>query len=88
MARDVRRRAPPRHVARHARVKMMRRYLVFGRREYAEPLTEQGALQAASDEAARHAALEEYRGQWVELVLIPEEKIRWVLRSGETTNES
>jgi len=66
----------------------MRSYLVFGRREYPEPLTEQGVLQAASDEAARRAALENHLGPWIELVLIPEEKIRWVLRSEEKSDES
>jgi hypothetical protein len=51
--------------------------LVFGRTEYAEPLTEQGAVAAGEDVRAR------YPGAWVELVVFPREAVQWIIRDGE-----
>lgn len=59
----------------------MRHYLVFGRTEYAEPLKEQGVLSVESEQLARHQAVEEFGERWVELVLIPEAEIHWVVRA-------
>jgi hypothetical protein len=55
------------------------RYRVFGRTGYPEPLEFQGTVTAAGDEAAASAALDRHGRRWVELVLIPERAINWVL---------
>ena len=58
----------------------MERYRVFGRTSYPEPLEFQETLRAADDAAAATAALERHgRRRWVELVLIPERAIHWIL---------
>jgi hypothetical protein len=57
----------------------MERYRVFGRTEYPEPLEFQGTVTAAGDDAAATAALERHGRQWVELVLIPDRSIDWIL---------
>ena len=57
----------------------MERYRVFGRTEYPEPLEFQGTVTAADDGTAATAALERHGRQWVELVLIPERSIHWIL---------
>lgn len=51
--------------------------LVFGRTEYAEPLTEQGTAAAGDDVRAL------YPGEWVELVVFPHEAVHWIVRDGE-----
>jgi hypothetical protein len=51
--------------------------LVFGRTEYAEPLTEQGVA-ATVDEA-----LEARPESWVELVAFPRAAVHWIIRDGE-----
>jgi hypothetical protein len=56
------------------------RYRVFGRTSYPEPLEFHGTLTAADHDAAARAALERHGRQWVELVLIPERSIHWILR--------
>jgi hypothetical protein len=61
-------------------------YRVFARAEYAEPLELKGSLRAAGDAAAADQALRRFGPDWVELVLLPERAIHWVLRpegSGE-----
>jgi hypothetical protein len=57
----------------------MERYRVFGRTSYPEPLAYQGTLTAAGDAAAPGAALERFGRGWVELVVIPERAIHWIL---------
>ena len=57
----------------------MEQYRVFGRTSYPEPLEFHGTLTAADDDAAARAALERHGRRWVELVLIPERAIRWIL---------
>ena len=57
----------------------MERYRVFGRTSYPEPLEFQGTLAAADDDAAARAALERHGRRWVELVLIPERAMHWIL---------
>jgi hypothetical protein len=60
-------------------VRPVERYRVFGRTSYPEPLEFQGTLTAAGHDAAASAALERHGRRWVELVLIPEGAIHWVL---------
>jgi hypothetical protein len=55
------------------------RYRVFGRTEYREPLEFHGTLTAADDAAAVGSALQRHGREWVELVLIPERAIHWIL---------
>ena len=58
----------------------MQRYRVFGRREYAEPLEFRGTVSAAGRDAAAADALRRFGASWVELVLLPEGAIHWILR--------
>ena len=51
--------------------------LVFGRSEYAEPLTERGEAEAGEDVLATHP------GEWVELVAFPSSAVHWIIRDGE-----
>jgi hypothetical protein len=55
-------------------------YRVFARAEYAEPLELKGSVRAAGDRAAADQALRRFGRDWVELVLLPERAIHWVLR--------
>ena len=57
----------------------MERYRVLGRTTYPEPLEHQGSVEAADDGAAAAAALERFGDRWVELVLVPERAVHWVL---------
>jgi 1,2-phenylacetyl-CoA epoxidase PaaB subunit len=60
------------------------RYRVLGRTAYPEPLEHQGTVEAADDAAAAAAALDRFGRRWVELVLVPERAVHWVLGpSGE-----
>ena len=52
---------------------------MFGRTEYPEPLEFHGTVLAAGDDAAATAALERHGRRWVELVLIPDRSIDWIL---------
>ncbi|HSK99731.1 MAG TPA: hypothetical protein VK869_05290 [Rubrobacteraceae bacterium] len=61
----------------------MNDYMVFARTEYSEPIEHQGRIQAADDEEARNVAVEQFGGEWLELVLIPERDVRWVMRKEE-----
>jgi hypothetical protein len=51
--------------------------LVFGRTEYAEPLTERGTTAVTDDVLAAHP------GPWVELVAFPRSAVHWIIRDGE-----
>jgi len=57
----------------------MERYRVLGRTTYPEPLEHQGTVEAPDDAAAAAAALERFGDRWVELVLVPERAVHWVL---------
>ena len=59
------------------------RWMVFGRREYAEPLRQEGVVEAPAASQASGTALETYGPDWVEMVLVPERAIRWVLGEPE-----
>jgi hypothetical protein len=56
-------------------------YRVFARAEYAEPLELKGSVRAAGDRAAADLAVRRFGRDWVELVLLPERAIHWVLRA-------
>jgi len=56
------------------------RYLVFARRRYEEPLELPGDLEAADDEAAAAAAPDD--PELIEIQLVPEAAIRWVVQRG------
>ena len=56
---------------------MTAEFLVFGRTEYAEPLTERGEAGANEDVRATHP------GEWIELVAFPSSAVHWIIRDGE-----
>jgi hypothetical protein len=58
------------------------RYRVLGRTAYAEPLEHQGMVEAADDGGAAEAALDRFGDRWVELVLVPERAVHWVVGGG------
>jgi hypothetical protein len=51
--------------------------LVFGRKEYAEPLTELGEAESGAD------VLATYLDHWVELVTVPRSAVHWIIRDGQ-----
>jgi hypothetical protein len=53
------------------------RLLVYGRTAYAEPLEELGSLAERADVPAA------FPGDWVELVVLPEAEIHWIVRDGK-----
>ena len=57
----------------------MERYRVLGRTAYPEPLEHQGMVEAADDQAAAAVALDRFGRHWVELVLVPERAVHWVV---------
>jgi hypothetical protein len=56
----------------------MSRYLVFARTKYEEPLELHGELDASDDEAAAAAAPDD--PSYIEIQLVPEDAIRWVVQ--------
>jgi hypothetical protein len=56
----------------------MSRYLVFARERYEEPLELHGDLEADGDDAARAAAPDD--SKFIEIQLVPDDAIRWVVR--------
>ena len=60
----------------------MERYRVLGRTAYAEPLEHRGTVEAADDGGAAEAALDRFGDRWVELVLVPERAVHWVVGDG------
>lgn len=57
------------------------RYLVFARKAYAEPLRYQGALEAEGNPKGK--AEQAFGEEWLEVVLVPEAAVRWVVRERE-----
>jgi hypothetical protein len=51
--------------------------LVYGRTAYAEPLEEVGSVDEGEDVLAAFPA------DWVELVVIPEVDVHWIVRDGK-----
>jgi hypothetical protein len=58
----------------------MSRYLVFARTRYEDPLELHSELEAADDEAAAAAAPDD--AELIEIQLVPEDAIRWVVQRG------
>jgi hypothetical protein len=63
-------------------VRVVERYRVLGRTTYPEPLELQGTVEAADDAAAAAAALDRFGDRWVELVVLPERAVHWVIGGG------
>jgi hypothetical protein len=61
-------------------------WLLYGRTEYAEPLTEREALDVSGQDVA-DAARSALPGTWVELVAIPEEALCWIVQEGEEVED-
>jgi hypothetical protein len=54
------------------------RYMVFARREYDQPVARQGVVEAGSADAAAAEARERF-GDWLEVRLVPEASVRWIV---------
>ncbi len=54
------------------------RYFVFARQEYDQPVARHGMI-TADDEAAATKQARERLGDWLEVRLIPEESVRWII---------
>jgi hypothetical protein len=61
--------------------------MVFARSLYDKPLSLQGEFSTDDEGGARNMALDRFGAQWVELSLIPESEVRWVLRSDENAHD-
>ena len=70
----------PSAVADRGQEARMSRYLVFARSRYEEPLELHGDLEADDDEAAAAAAPDDK--ELIEIQLVPEAAIRWVVQRG------
>jgi 1,2-phenylacetyl-CoA epoxidase PaaB subunit len=66
----------------------MERYFVFARTEYDEPLEHRGDVEAQDAEEAKKLALENYGGEWLEMLLVPEGEIYWAEREEEIEVEA
>lgn len=62
---------------------VVRSYHLFGRTAYAEPLRELELLAAGDDAQARSEALKRYGEGLIELSLVPDDEVVWVLRRDE-----
>lgn len=62
----------------------MSRYVVFARNEYAEPLAKVG--EAEHDDTPGLDDLD-VGDDWLELTVVPEDALIWVLRDGELVDE-
>ena len=54
------------------------RYFVFARREYDQPVSRQGVIEASDAEAASASARERF-GDWLEVRLVPESSVQWIV---------
>jgi hypothetical protein len=63
---------------------VIRSYHVFGRTAYDEPLRELELLAAGSDEQARSESLKRHGEGLIELSLVPEDDVVWILRREES----
>ncbi|MBV9944163.1 MAG: hypothetical protein JO262_18695 [Solirubrobacterales bacterium] len=54
------------------------KYYIFARQEYAKPVARQAVIYA-EDAAGACAQARERFGEWLEVRLIPEESIRWIV---------
>jgi 1,2-phenylacetyl-CoA epoxidase PaaB subunit len=58
----------------------MPRYLIFARTRYEDPLALEGDLEAQDAQDAARAARAEFGQGSVEVQLVPEDAVRWVIR--------
>ena len=59
----------------------MAAYRIFARKRYEDPLELQGDVEADGDDAASEAALSQLGDEgWIEVQLVPEDAIRWIVR--------
>jgi hypothetical protein len=79
MGGDVRDPTPGDHRGHPARLTIVVCFLVFGRTGYAEPLHQLGVLEAEGARAEQDS-VERYGREWVELSLVPERDVLWILR--------
>jgi 1,2-phenylacetyl-CoA epoxidase PaaB subunit len=54
------------------------RFFVFARRDYERPLHRCAAVQAPDADAAAEVARERF-GDWLEVRLVPESSVRWIV---------
>jgi hypothetical protein len=54
------------------------RFFVFARREYDQPVSRQGVVEAQDADAAAGLARERF-GDWLEVRLVPERSVRWIV---------
>lgn len=66
---------------------VVRSYRVFGRAAYDEPLRELGLLAAAHDEQARSESRKRYGEGLIELSLVPDDDVVWVLQGEEEAGD-
>ena len=65
----------------------MASYKIFARSHYEDPLELQGELDADGDEAALEAARSSLAGEWIEVQLVPDDAIQWIVRPGTAQTE-
>ena len=67
----------------------MARYLVFARDRYEEPLELHGDCEADDDEAAAGSARDALpERDWIEILLVPDDAIRWIVRPAKAGQEA
>jgi hypothetical protein len=54
------------------------KYFVFARREYDQPVSRQGVVEAADADVAGDQARARF-GDWLEVRLVPEPSVRWIV---------
>jgi hypothetical protein len=54
------------------------RFFVFARREYEQPVSRQGVVEAQDADAAADLARERF-ADWLEVRLVPESSVRWIV---------
>ena len=62
-------------------------YLVFAREQHAEPLALGGTIQADGDGGAAAEAVRRFGDAWIELALVPEPAIHWVIEARASTED-
>ena len=62
----------------------MGRYFVFARTEYDEPLEHRGEVEAEGAKEAKKLALEKFGEDWLEMSLVPVDRVCWAEREEET----
>ena len=63
-------------------------YLVFGRTDYTKPLHQLGVLEAQNAGQAPNDSVERFGSGWVELSLVAETDVVWLLRGAEDAEDA